>query len=60
MIQLRLISRRTPSGKYVESAFSKAGASVNLEKRSEGELVKLLVSGCKKRGAVLSSDNAVI
>ena len=50
--------KKNSKWKNVEAAFSKAGASVNLEKRSEGELVKLLVSGCKKRGAVLSSDNA--
>ncbi|MCD7723393.1 MAG: DNA polymerase III subunit delta [Clostridiales bacterium] len=42
----------------LENAFSKAGSSVNLTRRSEGELVKMLVSGCKKRGAVISDENA--
>lgn len=50
--------RKNSKWKNVEAAFSKAGASVNLEKRTEGDLVKLLVSGCKKRGASLSADNA--
>ena len=50
--------KKNSKWKSVEAAFSKAGSSVNLEKRSESDLVKLLVSGCKKRGAVLSPDNA--
>lgn len=50
--------KKNAKWKAVEAAFSKAGSSVNLEKRSEGDLVKLLVSGCKKRGAALSADNA--
>lgn len=44
--------------KSIESAFAKAGDAVNLEKRTEGDLVKLIISGCKKRGAVLTPDNA--
>ena len=50
--------KKNSKWKTLDSAFAKAGSSVNLEKRTEGELVKLLVSGCKKRGAVLSPDNA--
>lgn len=50
--------KKNSKWKSLEAAFSKAGDSVNLEKRSESEIVKLLVGGCKKRGAVLSADNA--
>lgn len=50
--------KRNAKWKSVEAAFAKAGSSVNLEKRSERDLVRVLVSGCKKRGAVLSQDNA--
>ena len=44
--------------KGIEAAFAKYGSSIELKKKSEQDLVKLLVSGCKKRGAVLSSANA--
>lgn len=50
--------KKNAKWKAVESAFAKYGSSVNLEKRTEGDLVKLLVSGCKKRGALLTPDNA--
>lgn len=50
--------KKNSKWKSIDTAFAKAGSSVNLEKRTESELVKLLVSGCKKRGTVLSSDNA--
>lgn len=50
--------KKNTKWKSVESAFAKYGSSVNLEKRTEGDLVKLLVSGCKKRGATLTPDNA--
>lgn len=50
--------KKNAKWKSVESAFAKYGSSVNLEKRTEGDLVKLLVSGCKKRGALLTPDNA--
>lgn len=50
--------KKNTKWKLVESAFAKYGSSVNLEKRTEGDLVKLLVSGCKKRGALLPPDNA--
>lgn len=50
--------KKNTKWKAVESAFAKYGSSVNLEKRTESDLVKLLVSGCKKRGALLTSDNA--
>lgn len=44
--------------KKVASAFEKFGAVVNLEKRSEADVVKLLVSGAKKRGSSISAENA--
>ncbi len=44
--------------KSVLSAFSKAGAAVLLDRRTEAELVKLIVNGCKKRSATISQDNA--
>ncbi len=42
----------------VEKAVSKAGTSVNLPRRSEGELVNMIVKGCKDRGAVISNYSA--
>lgn len=50
--------KKNAKWKALDNAFAKYGSSVNLEKRTEADLVKLLVSGCKKRGAVLSADNA--
>lgn len=44
--------------KKLIKAFDSAGAVVNMQKRSEGDVAKLLVSGAKKRGAVLDADNA--
>ena len=44
--------------KKVIKAFEKAGDCVALQKRSESDVAKLLVSGAKKRGAVLSTETA--
>lgn len=44
--------------KRLVKAFGSAGAVVNLGKRSEGDVAKLLVSGAKKRGASLDINNA--
>ncbi|MGN1421522.1 MAG: DNA polymerase III subunit delta [Eubacterium sp.] len=44
--------------KKLIKAFDSAGAVVNMQKRSEGDVAKLLVSGAKKRGAVLDVNNA--
>ena len=44
--------------KKMITAFDNAGAVVNLEKRSETDVAKLLVSGAKKRGSVLDINNA--
>ena len=51
-------SKKNAKLKAVEAAFTKAGSTVVLDKRSEGELIKMLVNGCKRRNAVLSADNA--
>lgn len=40
------------------SYFDKAGSVVNLEKRSEAEVAKLLSAGAKKRGSSLDVNNA--
>lgn len=50
--------KKNSKWKALDNAFAKYGSSVNLEKRTEGDLVRLLVGGCKKRGALLSADNA--
>ncbi|MCH5321238.1 MAG: DNA polymerase III subunit delta [Eubacterium sp.] len=44
--------------KKILTAFDKAGAVVNLEKRSENDVAKLLVSGAKKRGSAIDINNA--
>lgn len=44
--------------KKIITAFDNAGAVVNMEKRSETDVAKLLVSGAKKRGSVLDISNA--
>lgn len=42
----------------IENAFTKAGSAVELKPRTEAELVKMLVSGFKKRGALISPNHA--
>lgn len=49
---------KSSSFKSLEKYFNNAGAVVRLDKRSESEVAKLLVSGAKKRGAVLDINNA--
>lgn len=49
---------KSSSFKNLEKYFDNAGAVVRLDKRSENEIAKLLVSGAKKRGAVLELHNA--
>lgn len=39
-------------------AFAKAGDAVELKARTQGDLVKMLVSGAKRRGALLQTDQA--
>lgn len=50
--------KKNSKWKSIINAVSKSGSVVCLEKRSEGELVKMLVSGAKKRKAVLQPDVA--
>lgn len=50
--------KKNAKWKAIESAFSKAGTSVNLEKRNENELVKLIVGSAKKRGCHIDSNCA--
>lgn len=50
--------KKNSKWKGLINAFAKAGSAVNLEKRSESDLAKMLVNGAKKRGAVLSTENA--
>lgn len=49
---------KSASFKKIITAFDNAGAVVNMEKRSENDVAKLLVSGAKKRGSVLDMNNA--
>lgn len=49
---------KSASFKSLRNMFDKAGTVVQLDRKSESELIKLLVSGAAKRGAVLSSANA--
>lgn len=42
----------------VINTFAKYGDAVNLQKRTEAELVKLIASSTKKRGCTISSENA--
>jgi len=51
-------TKKSARWRALDNAFAKYGSSANLEKRSEADLVRLLVSGCKKRGALLTADNA--
>ncbi len=44
--------------KKLAAAFDHAGTVINMEKRTETDTAKLLVSGAKKRGAVLDIHNA--
>jgi DNA polymerase-3 subunit delta len=44
--------------KNLISYFDNAGCVVNMEKRSESDVAKLLVSGAKKRGSMLDINNA--
>lgn len=49
-------TKKSSKWKTIETAFSKAGSSVNLEKRTEADLVKLIVSSAKKRGCTIDSN----
>lgn len=49
---------RSAGYKNLQKAFDSAGVVAQLEKRSESDVAKMLVSGAKKRGAVLDISNA--
>ncbi len=49
---------KSASFKKIITAFDNNGCVVNLEKRSESDVAKLLVSGAKKRGSLLDINNA--
>ena len=55
---LSFVTKDNDKLKAVEAAFTKAGSTVVLNSRSQAELIKMLVNGCKRRNAVLSADNA--
>lgn len=44
--------------KGVEAAFAKYGSSIQLNRKSQSELIKLIISACKKRGAEISTAAA--
>lgn len=50
--------KKSARWKGVEAAFAKYGSSISFSRKSETDLVKLLVSGFRKRGAELSQNNA--
>lgn len=50
--------KRNSKHKSLAAAFSKAGTSVNFEKRTEADLAKLVISNAKKYGAVVDSSVA--
>lgn len=50
--------KKNAKWRSIESAFAKAGSAVNLEKRTESDLVKLIVSSAKKRGCAIDSNTA--
>ena len=51
-------TKKSAKWRSVETAFAKAGSAVNLEKRTESELAKLIVNSAKKRGCTLTPDLA--
>lgn len=51
-------TKKNAKWRSIENAFAKAGSSVNLEKRTESDLVKLIVSSAKKRLCIIDSGNA--
>ena len=55
---IEIDTKKSAKWKSVESAFAKAGSSVNLEMRSENELAKLIISSAKKRGCQIDVNNA--
>ena len=50
--------KKSAKWKSIENLFAKAGSSVNLEKRSEGDIAKLIVNSAKKRNCSIDMNNA--
>lgn len=55
---IEIDSKKSSKWKAVETAFAKAGSAVNLEKRTEGDLAKLIILSAKKRGCSVDGNNA--
>ena len=58
MDSIEVDTKKSAKWRTLTDLFSKCGSSVNLEKRSEGELVKLIVSSAKKRGCIIEPNRA--
>lgn len=50
--------KKNSKWKKIENAFAKFGASVDMQKRSESDLARLVVSRAKKRDCILSLNDA--
>ncbi len=55
---IELDTKRSSKWSGLVTAFSKAGDAVNLEKRTEGELIKLVMNSAKKRGCSIERQRA--
>ena len=51
-------TKKNSKWKTVEGLFAKAGTVVNLERRTDGELAKLIIASAKKRGCTIDLANA--
>lgn len=55
---IQIDTKKAGKWKSIETMFSKAGSSVNLEKRTDGDLAKLILSSAKKRGCTIDTASA--
>lgn len=55
---IEIDTKRNSKWNTLITAFSKAGEAVNLEKRTESELVKLVINSAKKRGCSIERQRA--
>lgn len=55
---IEIDEKKNSKWKTIIKQFDKAGSAVRLEKRTEGDLVKLLISYAKKRNCAIDSQNA--
>ncbi len=51
-------TKKSSKWKTIENLFAKAGSSVNMEKRTEGDLVKLIVATAKKHDCSIDTNLA--